>query len=100
LPLGEVDWVVCALPVTSVGVASGDPRSALIRAVRAQGYDGRIAVALHRESERALLVARGADIFLHPFEDAADQAVDLLVGKDRPSWIEVIEPENQRDLVS
>jgi len=100
LPLGGIDWVVCAVPVTSAGVASGDPRSALIRAVRGQGYNGKIAVALHRESERELLVASGADIFLHPFEDAADQAVDLMVGKDRPSRIEVIEPEDQRDLAS
>ncbi|MGF1639756.1 MAG: cation:proton antiporter [Rhodospirillales bacterium] len=100
LPLAGVRWVVSAVPVIRVGVVADDPRSALIRALRDHGYRGRIAVALHRESERESLTASGADLFLQPFEDAADQAVDLLIGEERPSGIKVIEPEDQRHLGS
>ncbi len=98
LPLGGVRWVVSAMPVASAGIGSDDPRTALIRAVRSQGRTCRVAVVLQRESEREALVASGADIFLHPFEDAADQAVDLVIGRDRPARIEAVEVEGQRDL--
>ena len=40
----------------------------------------------------------GADLAFIPFKDAAQQAVDLLMGEHRRKELEIIEPEEQKDL--
>lgn len=46
------------------------------------------------------LRAGGTDLILEPFQDAADQAADLLIGMRQPPRFQVIEPEDQKELAS
>lgn len=80
LPLDGVKWAVSTVPVHETGLVHGDARMALAQALRAAGFGGAVAVTSHRGSEAERLKAAGADLVLEPFQDAADQAVDVLVG--------------------
>ncbi|WP_119167596.1 cation:proton antiporter [Algihabitans albus] len=100
LPLSGVKWVVSAVPDHDTGLTHMDPRLAMMAALRDAGYQGRVALTAHREEDAKRLEAEGADLVLLPFRDAADQAVDLLLGEtavrvpDRP----LPEPEGQREF--
>ena len=98
LPTQGVGWVFCAIPEHDLGLAQTDPRMGLIKTLRAGGYRGRVAVAASRESSVAKLQGAGADLVAMPFRDAAEQAVDLLMGEHRKTEIEIIEPEEQKEL--
>jgi Kef-type K+ transport system membrane component KefB len=76
LPL-TADWAVATMPVYVTGLTHEDPRRAIIQALRAGGFRGRIAVTSSRTETSAALRAAGADLVLEPFEDAADRAVEL-----------------------
>jgi voltage-gated potassium channel Kch len=78
LPLGGVRWVVATVLPHAIGVTHDDPRFAIAQALRSAGFRGRIAVITHRAADADALRAAGADLVLEPFEDAADQAVDLI----------------------
>ncbi|MFN4282879.1 MAG: cation:proton antiporter [Alphaproteobacteria bacterium] len=80
LPLAGAKWIGSTVPVHPTGVSHDDSRMTLFQIARAAGYDGRIAVTSHSESDSAEMLASGADIVLQPFQDAADRAVDLLTG--------------------
>ncbi len=98
LPLARARWVVSTVPDHATGVTHEDHRVALIQALRGHGYAGRIAVTAHREEDGERLRARGADLVLLPFHDAADQAVDLVVTGARPERLAVVEPSDQEEL--
>lgn len=74
LPLDGVPWVVSSVRET-------DLNRSLLYALRQHGYQGKVAVATHRDSEIESLVTAGADLVLRPYEDAADQAVNLVSGR-------------------
>jgi Kef-type K+ transport system membrane component KefB len=100
LPLGSVRWVVSAVPQHQTGVTHDEPRVALIQALRFHGYDGRVAVAAQRIAEVERLRAAGADLVFLPFQDAADQAVALMLegepaGRD---LLEVAAAEQEKQL--
>ncbi len=78
LPLGAARWVVSAAPPPPGGLSHEDHRLALLDALRAQGYRGRVAVTAQGRGEIAALRARGADLVLLPFSDAADRAAEAL----------------------
>jgi Kef-type K+ transport system membrane component KefB len=99
LPVAGVHSVVCAVREHELGLVQADPRPGLIQTLRANGYDGPIAVAANRPEHAQRLQAAGADLVLQPFRDAADQAVDLLRGARRRPAVDLIEPEDQKDLV-
>jgi Kef-type K+ transport system membrane component KefB/voltage-gated potassium channel Kch len=80
LPLRHADWVVSTVPVHTLGLTHIDPRLALLHALRNQSFGGRVAVTSFRAGEAEALRAHGADLVLRPFDDAADQAIDLLLG--------------------
>jgi voltage-gated potassium channel Kch len=80
LPLGAARWVVSAVPEHQTGLTHEDPRVALIQALRFHGYAGRIAVTAQRAVNVERLREAGADLVLLPFQDAADQAVALILG--------------------
>jgi voltage-gated potassium channel Kch len=84
LPLGGARWVVSAVPQHQTGVTHDEPRVALIQALRFHGYTGRIAVAAQRATEVERLRAAGADLVFLPFQDAADQAVALMLERASP----------------
>lgn len=99
LPLTGVSWAVSAVPEHETGVTRNDSRVALIDALRVHDFQGKIAITSHREEDWEELHSRGADLILQPFQDAADQAADLLGGHRHPPRFEVIEPEDQKELV-
>jgi Kef-type K+ transport system membrane component KefB len=79
LPLGTAKWAVSAVPEHRTGLTHDDPRTALIQALRFHGFAGRIAVAAPHAADVDRLRAAGADLVFLPFQDAADQAVDLML---------------------
>jgi Kef-type K+ transport system membrane component KefB len=79
LPLGTAKWAVSAVPEHRTGLTHDDPRTALIQALRFQSFGGRIAVAAQHAADVDRLRAAGADLVFLPFQDAADQAVDLML---------------------
>jgi hypothetical protein len=83
LPLGETRWVIAAVPPFATGVTHQDPRLALLNALRGLHYRGRIAVVGHAPEDVERLHRHGADLVLRPFADAADQAADLILGRQR-----------------
>ena len=84
LPLTSVRWAVATVPPHAVGVTHDDPRLAIIQALRGAGFTGRIAVTTNHAADADTLRAAGADLVLEPFEDAADQAVDLIASGTEP----------------
>jgi voltage-gated potassium channel Kch len=83
LPLKGVRWVVSTVRHARLGITHEDSRLVLIRALREHGYEGRIAVTANLPGHVPRLLRDGADLVLLPFEDAADQAADLLLGRQR-----------------
>jgi Kef-type K+ transport system membrane component KefB len=78
LPLAGMRWAISSLPGHPGGLTHEDHRLSLIDALRSQGFAGRIAVTAHGEAEAAALRARGADLVLLPFRDAAERAAELV----------------------
>jgi voltage-gated potassium channel Kch len=97
LPLGAAQWAVSAVPEHQTGLTHEDPRIALMQALRFHGFAGRIAVAAQRGIDIDRLREAGAELVFLPFQDAADQAVALMLGHQaaarRP--LEVKEEEEQ-----
>jgi Trk K+ transport system NAD-binding subunit len=101
LPLGAAQWALSAVPEHQTGLTHDDPRIALIQALRFHGFTGRIAVAAQRADHVERLREGGADLVFLPFQDAADQAVALLLGKDPPPRIGIeAEAEEEREQVA
>lgn len=82
LPLEGVRWVVSTLPQHDFGVTHDDPRVILTKGLRQQGYMGSIAVSANHIEEVGALATAGVDLVLLPFQDAATQAVDWLLGRE------------------
>lgn len=85
LPIKAARLAVYAVPVQRGPFALEDPRQTLIHALRSRGYHGRIAVPAQGPAEGERLLAAGADVTLMPFSDAADRAVDVLLGLAPPT---------------
>jgi Kef-type K+ transport system membrane component KefB len=75
LPLNRVKWVITAMPQHDVGITHEDPRLALIEGLKQQGYKGKIAVSTNHPHEATTLEAKGADLIILPFHDAADLTI-------------------------
>lgn len=71
LHLDEAGWVVSTIADVDIDVA-------LLKALRASAFSGRIALTAHSRDEEARLVAAGADAVLLPFTDAANHVLDVL----------------------
>lgn len=83
LPLQGVRWVVCALPQHDLGVTHEDPRLLILNGLRDRQFQGRVALATHYSQDIEGLRAKGADLVLAPFTDAAELAVEKLVADMR-----------------
>ncbi len=79
LPLDRADWVISALPQYETGVTHEHLRLTLIDGLKSAGYKGHIAVATHKLDEVGLLKAKGAELVLLPFQDAASRAVKQIL---------------------
>jgi Kef-type K+ transport system membrane component KefB len=82
LPLDGVRWVISTLPQHEMGVTHDDPRLILTKGLRLQRYQGSIAVSANHMEDVGALAAAGADLVLLPWQDAAVQAVNWLMGRD------------------
>jgi Kef-type K+ transport system membrane component KefB len=70
LPLHSAKWIISTVSHHGPDVSTLDPRHTLLRTLEAEGYEGRVAIAVYRHSQ--VKQVEGADIILEPFEDAAD----------------------------
>jgi Kef-type K+ transport system membrane component KefB len=80
LPLARTEVIVATVPIHRTGLSHEDARRTLIQLARQAGFRGRLAVTSHHDNDTAEMLAAGADIVLEPFQDAADRAVDILLG--------------------
>lgn len=89
MDLSKVKWMVSTAPEQSVGVVGADANLALLHGLKSAGFAGKIAVTLRHDMDPEVLKSAGADLVLEPFQDAADQAVELLTGDRKPARIEI-----------
>jgi hypothetical protein len=76
LPLAKADWVINT-------VANLDHGMTLLHSLQEAGYRGRTALAAETIRHREAYLARGADIVLLLYHDAAAEAADVLDNFDR-----------------
>lgn len=98
LPLMQAEWLVMAVPEHDTGVSHDDPRHALLKAVRDLRFDGKIAVAAHRDATAETLASLHADLVLMPYRDAAFAAARMITGEiDAPEQM-MEDPDGQKEL--
>lgn len=71
LPLESAQWVISTLTHHGPDITAIDPRLTLIRTLKAEAFEGQIAIAVYRHEDVELIETAGADTVLEPFEDAA-----------------------------
>jgi Kef-type K+ transport system membrane component KefB/Trk K+ transport system NAD-binding subunit len=98
LPLSGVGWIICTIPDHDLGLSQADPRINLLHALHDAGYQGRVAVAAHRPASVQRLQDAGVDLVLSPFRDAAEMAVELVLGQVEPHDFDIIDPSDQQEL--
>lgn len=98
LPLAGARWAVSTVRDRGFGVDRSDTRIVLVQALKELRFGGRIAVTSASHGDAPGMEAIGADLVLEPFQDAADRAADLLARDGTPVRMEVIEPEEQKDM--
>ena len=101
LPLADARWAVSAVPEHPTGVTHEDGRVGMVNALRSAGFSGRIAATAHGSADAENLSARGVDLVLEPFRDAADQAAQLLFedAATEPDTNSSPEPETAQETV-
>ncbi|MEQ8747704.1 cation:proton antiporter family protein [Pyruvatibacter sp.] len=98
LPLKHATHAVASMPEHTASFATGDPRALLAGGLRAAGFAGQIAAVCHHAADRAELEAAGATLLLEPFQDAADRAVELILGEASVERIDVMDPLEQENM--
>ncbi|RBW48443.1 cation:proton antiporter [Marinobacter sp. F3R11] len=98
LPLGSAKWLVLAVPEHDTGLTHDDPRRTLLRSVQDLGYQGKVAVAAHREQAAAALIRAKADIVLMPYRDAAIAAARMILDGEATAETCVNDPTGQKEL--
>jgi Kef-type K+ transport system membrane component KefB/Trk K+ transport system NAD-binding subunit len=98
LPLTHAKWAIATMPAHDTGVFHEDPRIALINALKEQHFRGHIAVTNRHDAETKILQKAGAHLVLEPFQDAADQAVQLLARDQKPERLAVEDAEGQKEI--
>lgn len=81
LALDKVQCVVMAFPHAGSALMHRDTRVVLSRSLRQSGFQGEIAAPLHRGDDPEALGQQGISMLLHPFEDAAVRAAEVIEEK-------------------
>lgn len=89
LDLSRVKWAISTAPEHTAGVIGADANLALLHGLKSVGFNGRIAVTLRHDMDPDVLKSAGADLVLEPFQDAADQAVELLTRDHAPARLTI-----------
>jgi Kef-type K+ transport system membrane component KefB len=82
LPLAEARWLVLAVPYGAVALTDTDARSGFLAALRANRFQGRVAMTARDDLEAARLAEGGVDLVLYPFDDAAASAARQIADLD------------------
>ena len=99
IPLLSASWIISAIPDPRAGVTHHDTRLSLLHALGEVKYEGKVAVVSHRIEEHKELRALGAHLVLHPYSDAADRAIELLLSREEEDDVEeAYEVEDQREI--
>ena len=99
IPIQSASWIISAIPDPRAGVTHHDTRLSLLHALGEVKYEGKVAVVSHRIEEHKELRALGAHLVLHPYSDAADRAIELLVSREEEDDVEeAYEVEDQREI--
>ncbi len=98
LPLRRARWLVLAVPEHDTGLTHDDPRHALLRAAREAGFEGKVAVAAHREETAGRLSGAGADLVLMPYRDAAFAAARMITEEGAGPGPIPADPDGQKEL--
>jgi len=80
LPLGSAKWVIGTIPGHPIGLTREDTRKSILQAVTVAGFRGKVALTSHSRTDSDSLLAAGTHLVLEPFQDAADRAVELILG--------------------
>ena len=78
LPLDCTRAVISAVSRERGPLTEANPQLALLHGLQSAGYRGLVALSVNRAEDAAALAAKGAEIVLTPFDDAADYAVERL----------------------
>lgn len=78
LPLERTRWAISSIPNHAGGVTHDDHRLALISALHSHRFGGKVAVTTHASTEVDVLLRRGADLVLLPFQDAAERTAEII----------------------
>lgn len=81
LPLASAPWVVTTLRHHGPYLNMPDPRQTLLKVLNAEGFDGRVAVAVYDPAEGDSVQESGADLVLDPFALTAEALVDKVMKK-------------------
>lgn len=81
LPLASAPWVVTTLRHHGPYLNMPDPRQTLLKVLNAEGFDGRVAVAVYDPAEGDSVQEGGADLVLDPFALTAEALVDKVMKK-------------------
>jgi hypothetical protein len=87
-----------AVPEHDTGITHDDPRHALLKAARELGFEGKVAVAAHREPTAEALAAIRADLVLMPYRDAAFAAARMITGDAQAPKHAMDDPDGQKEL--
>jgi Kef-type K+ transport system membrane component KefB len=98
LPLRSARWLVMAVPEHDTGLTHDDPRHSLLRAVRDLGFEGKVAVAAHRDQTAERLAGEQADLVLMPYRDAALAAARMIAGDASTPGPAAPDPAGQKEL--
>lgn len=74
LPLARATWIISTMPQLHVN-------QALLSALHEQKYAGSVAATAHNHHDARRLEQLGAKVVLLPFSDAAEEAVDRVLGE-------------------
>ncbi len=78
LPLKGIQAVISTVPPGRGALSEADRHPAFLHALRASGFEGGVAVTVHRRGEGDQYLAMGATMILAPFEDAAESAAEKI----------------------
>jgi Kef-type K+ transport system membrane component KefB len=76
LDLGSIQWIISTIPYTQTNLD-------FARMVREHGYKGSFAAMLHYGDDVKQYEEAGIDQILTPIRDAAEQTVNILLGRER-----------------
>ncbi|MBB6229116.1 Kef-type K+ transport system membrane component KefB [Polymorphobacter multimanifer] len=78
LPLESARLIISTISHHGVDITAIDSRLTLIRTLKAEKFEGKLAVTVYQHEDMEHIRTAGADFILEPFEDAADTTMELI----------------------